>query len=65
VRPRRVCVLIERLGNRRRPWKVSGDLVIQKVRTSLPNADSCTVSFSAQLHASGALEIEVLGNSRI
>lgn len=46
------------------PGTVSGSLVIKKVRMSLPNADRCTISFSAQLQNSGHLKIELLGNSR-
>ena len=46
------------------PGTESGSLVIKKVRMSLPNADRCTVSFSAQLQNSGHLKIELLGKSR-
>jgi hypothetical protein len=45
------------------PGTVSGYLVIQKIPMSLPNADNCTVSFTAQLVGSGSIKIEVLGDS--
>jgi hypothetical protein len=45
------------------PGTVTGDLVIKKIPMSMTNADSCTVSFSAQLSHSGTLKIEMLGNS--
>lgn len=45
------------------PGTVSGGFIIKKVKMPLPNADSCTVSFSAQLENSGSLKIDMLGNS--
>jgi hypothetical protein len=47
------------------PGTVAGDLIVRKVRMSMRNAESCSISFSAQLHGTGSLKIDLLGNSRI
>jgi hypothetical protein len=44
------------------PGTDSGNFVLRTVYMSLANADSCTISFGAQLSGYGSLKIDVLGN---
>jgi hypothetical protein len=51
-------------GNDGGPGSVTGDLIIKKVPLTIQHADSCTISFFAQLSGSGSLKIEMLGEQR-